>query len=161
MGFLMARHLTDRTVWITANKMLYVANLHRDGLLKVGVTDRPRRRRTELRHTLSAPKLSYIIEIDVPWVGVTKLNGEADFTQRFEKTAPDCNYSRRRNSRKRWSMHRHKMHIESWARCFWRRQLIQAAEPTASQSTKWIGDSEISCDTLILKPNSRPGFGRT
>lgn len=63
----MARHLTDRTVWITANKMLYVANLHRDGLLKVGVTDRPRRRRTELRHTLSAPKLSYIIEIDVPW----------------------------------------------------------------------------------------------
>ena len=41
-------------------------------------------------------------------------------------------------------MHRHKMHIESWARCFWRRQLIQAAEPTASQSTKWIGDSEIS-----------------
>ena len=47
--------------------MLYVANLHRDGLLSVGVTDRPRRRRTELRRTLSAPKLSYIIEIDLPW----------------------------------------------------------------------------------------------
>lgn len=46
--------------------MLYIACLHRNGLLKVGVTDRPNRRRAELRRKLGAPKLHYIIEEHVP-----------------------------------------------------------------------------------------------
>ena len=35
-----------------------------------------------------------------PGVGVAKLNGEDRFTQRFEKIAPDCNYSRRGTHRR-------------------------------------------------------------
>ncbi len=48
--------------------MLYVADLRRDNLLKVGVTARfdENRRRTELRRTLNAPKLQYVVTTRVP-----------------------------------------------------------------------------------------------
>jgi hypothetical protein len=49
--------------------MLYIADLHRDGLLKVGVTawTRENRRRLELRRTLGAPKLEFIVTTAVPF----------------------------------------------------------------------------------------------
>lgn len=49
--------------------MLYIANLRRNGLLKVGVTawTRVDWRRAELRRKLSAPKLDFIITTPVPW----------------------------------------------------------------------------------------------
>lgn len=49
--------------------MLYITDLHRDGLLKVGVTawTRKNRRRSELRRTLGAPKLEFIVTTAVPF----------------------------------------------------------------------------------------------
>jgi hypothetical protein len=49
--------------------MLYIADLHRDGLLKVGVTawTRENARRSELRRTLGAPGLEFIVTTPVPF----------------------------------------------------------------------------------------------
>lgn len=49
--------------------MLYIADLNREGLLKVGVTawTRETSRRSELRRTLSAPKLDFIVTTPVPF----------------------------------------------------------------------------------------------
>jgi hypothetical protein len=58
--------------------MLYIADLHRDGLLKVGVTawTRENSRRSELRAKLSAPKLEFIEMTPVPFGWGTEIEWE-------------------------------------------------------------------------------------